>query len=67
MVLMEDDDGPCKFVLIFQGGSSKLLEFKLSQFNRLFMEKFEDVFKNWTGNVSIFNDADDMVSKTFTA
>ncbi|MFX0103553.1 MAG: hypothetical protein ACFFCS_28585, partial [Candidatus Hodarchaeota archaeon] len=43
MVLMEDDGGPCKFVLIFQGGPSKLLEFKLPQFSRQFMERYEDV------------------------
>jgi hypothetical protein len=63
-ILMETS-GSCKFAVLIAGQSSKILSFKISQFVKHFMRTYDEVLKDWKGNVRVFKDVDKMVRLIF--
>nr|MDO8118250.1 hypothetical protein [Candidatus Sigynarchaeota archaeon] len=63
-ILMETS-GACKFAVLITGQASKILNFKISQFIKHFMRTYEDVLKDWKGNVRVFKDVEQMVRLIF--
>jgi hypothetical protein len=63
-ILMETS-GPCKFAVLIAGQTSKVLTFKISQFVKHFMRTYDEVLKDWKGNVRVFKDVDKMVRLIF--
>lgn len=63
-ILMETS-GACKFAVLITGTTSKILSFKISQFIKHFMRTYDDVLKDWKGNVRLFKDVEKMVRLIF--
>ncbi|MHA1892612.1 MAG: Ig-like domain repeat protein [Promethearchaeota archaeon] len=63
-ILMETS-GACKFAVLIQGQSSKILSFKISQFIKHFMRTYGEVLQEWKGNVRMFKDVGKMVRLIF--